>query len=1180
MIRRAAYKQVFVIDSPWSQPPQQSHGLNEPLLSSESPQSSLPSLSSSPSLSSLPSSTSSSSLPSLSITNSLQQQLDTDNDDTSIRCSKIFSAHQVPVHLFKRQRAILLKDLERIAPEFEYILTEQGTVVFSRSEPPSPSVSGTPAKISSLPSSSLGQKQPPAFIAIHEEMEDKNWYIYVKPTISMSSPGNTTTSLLLRNPFSVLPTGSLPTQPSSLRGQGKGSGGDPEELNQDRRAGYERRGQQERSHPMLVEEHIDQELHVEDGGGTRSCQNSVGQSQYESWARSWILQSHNTQMRLSTSLSTFTYSSSSSSLFLPTSTSTKISSSSSLHTMAIPSTTCTAECRWNTAALQDQLTHLAQTLISVVDNKDGAQEGHSSKDKVRKLASSILETLPSPASTHKNIGLATPEVTPTSTPLIFASPRQSPRCSGASVESSSNSQGLTEFMLPNTMLSTLHNHSHGHDHGLNDNNSSLIINQTSEPMLRDSVSHFSNYYMNFPPLPFSPSTLPPTIAQPMARSLSIPKEEVEGTASSSKQITENQHQQKVKSRKNSLLSIFDKNISQTSRRLEEDREGDWNQQHQQHLVGRIENRKGRSRANSWLIAKLSPGSNSDSKKQKQPLVQGKQEPAHSPSPRSPGAMHGSCSSLFSSPLPSPSLSPSPLSPFPTSQPSKRSLSRIAPSLTPQSFKRITASINFRRRSSSTPMSSSGALPPVASHAGVEPTATMTSIPERPAISMNRSHSIDIGSYHHHSHSVCYPRSISQSLSPSVTSFSAPRTPRTVATASFFDSASDDSDTTDDNEDPPCSRPQAQRHTSGLQAPRHRQYLHHGSRSNHESEFMVPAEEGLQHQVDRDTDTDTDTGSDTESDSDSDSDFYGTEDAGRSVNEIRHGQRQDEPERQHHPLSHNQQQLNSLAQYAIPPTHRQAVAFDLQTLAGYEHQFDNVPPPSYHSLVQAGNAPRSSSFNTFIPFESLNVQPTFADSQPVNIQAIEQTLTSSTSVRSLSPPLSQGSLSSQSGPHVRAVSHQVLNTLLELLHQFENHIQDEFKTPAFKHRRPNTNRDHDHDQSHSNSSTPTATAVATAAAAEWHNRRPQNVSSFAYLLIELQQIGISSNAMSELWHQPQQGQQHWLTLTGNASSEAELATSLIILEKNCVFGMDRERWCGANGTREQWLNSLQEIVENS
>ncbi|KAI7832475.1 hypothetical protein BC939DRAFT_435591 [Gamsiella multidivaricata] len=188
-----------------------------------------------------------------------------------------------------------------------------------------------------------------------------------------------------------------------------------------------------------------------------------------------------------------------------------------------------------------------------------------------------------------------------------------------------------------------------------------------------------------------------------------------------------------------------------------------------------------------------------------------------------------------------------------------------------------------------------------------------------------------------------------------------------------------------------------------------------------------------------------------------------------------------------------------------------------------HQFDDgMPPPSYHSLIQQGSVP---------------------------------------TVLSTSPP---SSLLQPSSATIEAISSSTLQTLLDLLHQFEYHLCDAFRHSTFQRS--------------------TAESVLSARRQAWRSRQPRTVASFAYILIELEQTAILPSAMCDTWTNPPGGsisgmdsasgverirvsEQEWLAMTGNAATEAHLAKAMLILEECCVHGMDPVHWHGSGSSAD-------------
>ncbi|KAF9575760.1 hypothetical protein EC968_001547 [Mortierella alpina] len=390
----------------------------------------------------------------------------------------------------------------------------------------------------------------------------------------------------------------------------------------------------------------------------------------------------------------------------------------------------------------------------------------------------------------------------------------------------------------------------------------------------------------------------------------------------------------------------------------------------------------------------------------------------------------------------------------------------------------------------------------------------------------------------------------------------------TATGSYFDSVSDDESDTEEEVLQRTVQRTAQRPTAQsapLPYPRHSrpvqsQYYNYGNVDNTDTDAD---EESERDETDDDDDDDED--EDEEDDEDEDQSENSNEDE---------GQQED----------HEPQELDLIC------ARRSWRSVNPQTLEGYEHQFDDAPPPSYHSLTR---------------------------SDP-------HALSSGPSPGTLSPPSSSSSLP----PPMMAGS--TLSRLLELLHEFEEHLRDSFRTASFRR-----------------SSSPCTDALTTVNGAaaihhglsrrqSWLARHPQTVVSFAYLLIELEQTGILSDAMSASWtglgisastqassstsgnvapaERPSSTltltltstetetpngsallattttttEQAWLAMAGNATTEMQLAKAMLVLEQNCVHGMDPVRWHGHARTgdptgrtttihrRDRWMAKVQSI----
>ncbi|KAG0022522.1 hypothetical protein BGZ81_008490 [Podila clonocystis] len=85
--------------------------------------------------------------------------------------------HKIPIHLIKRSRAVLVKDLERLAPGVTRVVTDQGTVLYpdSPDNNSSSSIPSSPRSPTFSGSASSGGSQ--AYIPIPEDEEDNSiWF--------------------------------------------------------------------------------------------------------------------------------------------------------------------------------------------------------------------------------------------------------------------------------------------------------------------------------------------------------------------------------------------------------------------------------------------------------------------------------------------------------------------------------------------------------------------------------------------------------------------------------------------------------------------------------------------------------------------------------------------------------------------------------------------------------------------------------------------------------------------------------------------------------------------------------------------------------------------------------------------------------------------------------------------
>ncbi|KAF9372635.1 hypothetical protein CPC16_002313 [Podila verticillata] len=96
--------------------------------------------------------------------------------------------HKIPIHLIKRSRAVLVKDLERLAPGVTRVVTDQGTVLYTPdSDDNSSSLPLSPRSPTFSGSASSGGSQ--AYIPIPEDEEDNSiWFVHSRQA---SRPGST-----------------------------------------------------------------------------------------------------------------------------------------------------------------------------------------------------------------------------------------------------------------------------------------------------------------------------------------------------------------------------------------------------------------------------------------------------------------------------------------------------------------------------------------------------------------------------------------------------------------------------------------------------------------------------------------------------------------------------------------------------------------------------------------------------------------------------------------------------------------------------------------------------------------------------------------------------------------------------------------------------------------------------
>ncbi|KAG0346075.1 hypothetical protein BG005_000947, partial [Podila minutissima] len=275
----------------------------------------------------------------------------------------------------------------------------------------------------------------------------------------------------------------------------------------------------------------------------------------------------------------------------------------------------------------------------------------------------------------------------------------------------------------------------------------------------------------------------------------------------------------------------------------------------------------------------------------------------------------------------------------------------------------------------------------------------------------------------------------------------------------------------------------------------------------------------------------------------------------------------------------------------------------QTLEGYEHNFDDAPPPAYQSsdlpplpassssqgavitpLSVSGSLarqysipprnyhPSSSSPSTSraraTPPPQIPTRPPSASTFPV-MQVISSSSSSSSSSLPLSTPLSLAS-SATSSSSTPSSSTTPLPTLLSLLHCLESRLRPSQRSAAFAKNQPS-------------SSSPSARDM-------WRARQPGTVASFAYVLIALEQTGLAPGAMRASWREEasreaggKTKEEMWLAMTGNSATERDLAKALLALAKE---GLGSEAWSGGDsededeeevGSWDEWVERVEAYV---
>ncbi|KAF9113291.1 hypothetical protein BGX27_001883 [Mortierella sp. AM989] len=1020
------------------------------------------------------------------------------------------------------------------------------------------------------------------FIPIHEDMEERTWYIYTRIAEA---------SILLQSENNPSPTSSSPpSRPTTIE----------EQVNEDRnqfekesaiikgeinsRGKLEGQEQEPYCNKPIFDADQEEEQLQQQSLQTRSGPNFIHQSEHSIGSRpsTNVMQTNFSTLQLREQIDinnrvgkkgkrgeqhshffgslesclpaiNFT-TNSATALTIAAATATaethKVEASGSTSTPPPMTSSCTGECQQITNTLRDQVVELAQALLSAVDSGVSIGGGESIKDgsnteQIRSMALDVLKVYSYSKDTvsRNSYELITPMTTPTLTPAIPVNARRRSSVPNAYISSDSSESG-SYSSIPIALP--------GHNR---------------EPMLQDSVSHFSGYRMSFPS-----TTLTSIATEELVEGLDSPAAPPT-TTSSAKPRSRSGSQAKSR---NSFLGIFGKNPlldsedameasivgdlgQDASKKEKHATKGKRDKQRSSTIAETQEGTQGRPRRNSWFkttmaatsMRKSSIVSQKDDRRQDgsfaAPSILESGSPSSSSSSSSTSSDTHASLSAFSSPTTSPTLVP------------------ITSKSNVKASRRFSSPFSFQLWSSTASVPASTTIPRPTSRSMpiVVPTVKATDGANVKLTTIKPDTLGPTSTQSFQQRHRTYPF-------PSQAPISALEPATRTATGSFFDSVSDDDSDTDDEI--------LQRHRQATTDSSNQ--FAASARGPHQSYNRYQQRQLAQGNVhydvyDRDLETDRDgNGNDARSEqAESDHD----ESTASQAIQL---------------LGYSQEAFNPyVATTTTTTTYASQSQFDSQTLEGYNHQFDDAPPPSYHSLVRADSA----------------------------IVATTGSTSSSSSL--LHHPASATS---------RNFTPSVLQGLLNLLQEFEDHILDQFKTLSF--REP---------------SGPSITTAATSATVvamsshrrSWRSRHPETISSFAYILIELEQTGILPSALRETWRRnsmstssstslalthivpsfenatiapvisssssssssfpprpssvytvevisTQVSQQDWLTMTGNATTESDLAKAMLILEQNCVPAMNPTRWLGrgvggdianAVSTREIWIAQVVDIA---
>ncbi|KAG0022521.1 hypothetical protein BGZ81_008489 [Podila clonocystis] len=264
----------------------------------------------------------------------------------------------------------------------------------------------------------------------------------------------------------------------------------------------------------------------------------------------------------------------------------------------------------------------------------------------------------------------------------------------------------------------------------------------------------------------------------------------------------------------------------------------------------------------------------------------------------------------------------------------------------------------------------------------------------------------------------------------------------------------------------------------------------------------------------------------------------------------------------------------------------------RTLEGYEHDFDDNPPPAYQSsdIPPLPVATSSSQGGTIMP---LSVSGSLARQYSIPPRSYHSPSYSSspsplsaTRARAAPPPIPTRPLSNSAFPAMQVISSSssttslplstpaslassatssssissttpTLPTLLSLLHCLESRLSASQRSASFTKYPSSSERE------------------------SWRARQPGTIASFAYVLIALEQTAVAPGAMNASWRGARDSvgktkEDQWLAMTGNAATEKDLARALLVLAKDGLAG---EKWHAdhkeeEDGSWDEWVERVE------